>query len=104
MGHFLTFWPLVVSLRTVMVLVSVLFNLLMHYNEWTMKLMYYNEWTMKFKVYWKVEFLAILYLMDLTSFFFIFPMAMSFSVQLCPVPFLLSQFQGTVGTSRARVG
>ena len=81
-----------VSLRTIMVLVSVLFNLLMYYNECTMKLMYYNECTMKFKVYWKLNLLAIFYLIGSNQFFFhiLNGYVILLKVVPCPLPSCLS--------------
>ena len=71
-----------VSLRTIMVLVSVLFNLLM----------YYNECTMKFKVYWKLNLLAIFYLIGSNQFFFhiLNGYVILLKVVPCPLPSCLS--------------
>ena len=85
---------LVVNLRIVMVLVGVLFNLLM----------YCSESTMRFKVYWKLNRLAILYLIASNQFF---PCSqwLCHSFEGCALsPSLLSQFQGIVEISTARVG
>ena len=46
-GPLITFWPFMVGLGTVMVLVGVSFSMLMHYNERIMRL----------KVYWKSNLL-----------------------------------------------
>ena len=71
-----------VNLRTVMVLVGVLCNLLMDYNECAMR----------FKVYWKLILLAILYLIGSNQFFFhiLNGYVILLKVVPCPLPSCLS--------------
>ena len=77
-----------------MVLVGVLCNLLMDYNECAIR----------FKVYWKLSLLAILYLIG-SNQFFSYSQWLWHSFKGCALsPSLVSQFQGTVETSTARVG
>ena len=66
-GPLPTFWPFMVSLRTVMALLGVSFSMLIYYNECIMRL----------KVHWKSETSAILDLVGSNQFLSC-PMATSF--------------------------